>query len=148
MIGFLRKLAGGEVINAVEGVANVIDKFVETDDERRAAETLLAKMAQRPGELQVELNKIEAGSRSIFVAGWRPAIGWVCATSLGIYYIPQFLVAQYVWVQSFLISCVDTNAECVVPAFPVEINGLMELIIGMLGLAGLRTVEKAMGKTK
>ena len=131
-MGFLSSLVGGGVVDAATGVANIIDKFVETPDERAAADMLLAKMAQRPGELQVELNKIEAGHRSLFVAGWRPALGWICAFGLGF----TFLVNPVIqWATGEL-----------GPELPHDI--MLELVIGMLGLAGLRTAEKAMGKTR
>ena len=75
-------IAGGGIVSAAEGVANIIDQFVETDDEKRAAELIKAKLMMQPSLAQVELNKIEAGHRSIFVAGWRPFIGWVCGFAL------------------------------------------------------------------
>jgi len=65
-------IVGGGVVSATEGVANIIDRFVETDDEKRAAEVIKAKLMMKPSPAQIELNKIEAGHRSIFVAGWRP----------------------------------------------------------------------------
>jgi hypothetical protein len=89
-------------------------------------------MAQKPGELQVELNKIEAGHRTIFVAGWRPFIGWICG--LGLAY-------------AFLIHpTVDLWYDGEMPALPTDI--MLELVIAMLGLAGLRSAEKVMGKSK
>lgn len=134
--------AAKAVTGTVQGLADVVNQFVETDDEKRAAKILLAKMAQRPAELQVELNKIGSVHRSIWVAGWRPAIGWVLALSLGFYYIPQFAMASVLWVK----LCWST-AE-IVP-YPIsDISGLMELVIGMLGLAGVRTIEKFGGISK
>ena len=131
-MSFLSKLVGGGVVDAATGIANIVDKFVETPDERKAADMLLAKMAQRPGELQVELNKIEAGHRSIFVAGWRPFIGWICG--LGLAY--AFLVHP----------TADFFYDGEMPVLPTGI--MMELVIAMLGLAGLRSAEKVMGKAK
>ena len=78
-MGFFDSLIGGSVVTAVEGVANVVDKFVETDDEKRAWEQVKAKMAQEPQLAQIELNKVEASHRTMFVAGWRPMAGWICA---------------------------------------------------------------------
>ncbi len=78
----LEKLIGGGIVSAAEGVANIIDRFVETDDEKKAAEIIKAKLMMTPSLAQIELNKIEAGHRSIFVAGWRPFIGWVCGFAL------------------------------------------------------------------
>ena len=65
----LDKLIGSGIVSAAEGVANIIDRFVETDEEKQAAEIIKAKMMMQPSLAQIELNKIEAGHRSIFVAG-------------------------------------------------------------------------------
>ena len=78
----LDKLIGGGLVTAAEGVANIIDRFVETDEEKQAAELIKAKLMMKPSLAQIELNKVEAGHRSIFVAGWRPFIGWVCGLAL------------------------------------------------------------------
>ncbi len=131
-MGFLSKIIGGGVVDAATGIANIVDKFVETPDERKAADILLAKMAQRPAELQVELNKIEASHRTIFVAGWRPFIGWI--GGFGLAY--AFLVHPTI---SFFY-------DGPMPELPTDI--MFELVIAMLGLAGLRTAEKAIGRTK
>ena len=131
-MGFLDKFIGGAAVSAVQGVANVVDQFIETDDEKRAWETVKAKMAQEPQLAQIELNKVEAGHRTMFVAGWRPAAGWVC--SIGLAFI--FLVNPIVqW----------TTGEPG-PELPTDI--MFELMLGMLGLGGLRTFEKYSGKTK
>ena len=131
-MGFLSRLVGGGAVDAATGIANIVDKFVETPDERKAADILLAKMTQKPAELQVELNKIEAGHRTIFVAGWRPFIGWICG--LGLAY-------------AFLIHpTIDLWYKGDMPALPTDI--MLELVIAMLGLAGLRSAEKVMGKSK
>ncbi len=137
-MGFLSKIIGGGAVDAATGIANIVDRFVETPDERKAADMLLAKMAQRPAELQVELNKIEAGHRSVFIAGWRPALGWLCALGLGFTFLvnPVLQWSTCLWA-----------AECITgPELPHDV--MFELVIGMLGLAGLRTAEKAMGRTK
>jgi hypothetical protein len=132
----------GAAVDVVGGLANVIDKFVETDDEKRVAELIKMRMIQRPAEAQIELNKIEAGSRSTFVAGWRPAIGWVGAISLASFYIPQFVLASIMWVK------VSWAASTLAPYPVTEINGLMELVLTMLGMGMLRTYEKKEGLTK
>lgn len=131
-MGFLSKLIGESVTETAKGVADVVDKFVETPDEKAAFKTVMAKMAQEPGLAQVELNKIGAAHRSIFVAGWRPAVGWICALGL----VNAFLINP--WIQ-----WVTGNPG---PELPLSI--MMELVLGMLGLAGLRTVEKLSGRAK
>ncbi|MDP7152634.1 MAG: 3TM-type holin, partial [Paracoccaceae bacterium] len=129
----------GGVVSAVEGVANVIDKFVETDDEKRAAEIIKAKMMMRPSLAQIELNKIEAGHRSIFVAGWRPFIGWVCGFAL----LWHFILFDF-------LTWVTVNFFPHVTALP-ELTGtetLVTVLLSLLGLGAMRTVEKFGGKAK
>ena len=131
-MGIFDKLIGGSVVTAVEGVANVVDKFIETPDERRAFDQIKAKMAQQPQLAQIELNKVEASHRTMFVAGWRPMIGWICATGLAFIFLINPVI-QWATGQPG-------------PELPVDIT--FELILGMLGLGGLRTFEKYTGKTK
>lgn len=86
---------------------------------------------------QREINKAEAGHRSIFVAGWRPAIGWVCAAALAYQYIVRPFAAWglAVWAPD-------------APALPTLDGMLWELVFGMLGMGTLRSVEKAKGVSK
>lgn len=83
---------------------------------------------------QREINKVEAASSSLFVAGWRPAIGWVCALALGFHYLlrPIFTWAAGVWWPHL-------------PPLPGLDSNLWELMFGMLGLGGLRSFEKTKG---
>ncbi len=135
------KLMGNEVVSAAQGVANVIDQFVETPDEKRIAETIKLKMAAAPDKAQAEINKIEAGHRSIFVAGWRPFIGWVCGVSLGLYFIPQFLLGAILW---FRVSWDAKELQ----AYPVSADALLELVLALLGMGTIRMIEKMAGKAK
>ena len=84
-------------------------------------------------EIQNEVNKIEAQHRSIFVAGWRPFIGWVCGLALLYNFIIRDLVA---WV----------NPMVMPPA--LQMDQLITILLGMLGLGGLRTYEKLKDKSK
>jgi hypothetical protein len=137
-MSFWSKIIGGGVVTAVQGVANVVDQFVETPDEKRAWETVKAKMAQEPQLAQIEINKVEASHRSIFIAGWRPAIGWICAIAIAFNFIINPIIQ---WA-----TCM-TAAGCL--AGPdMQIETMMELVLGMLGLAGLRTFEKYTGRAK
>lgn len=131
-MGLFDKLIGGAAVSAVQGVANVVDQFVETDDEKRAWEQVKAKMAQEPQLAQIELNKVEASHRTMWVAGWRPAIGWICATGLA-----------FIFIVNPVIQWLSDKAG---PELPIE--ALFSLVLGMLGLGGLRTYEKLSGKTK
>ena len=84
-------------------------------------------------ELQSEINKVEAQHRTIFVAGWRPFIGWVCGVALAYNFVLRDLL---IW---FL------GQEQVPPALQME--HLMTVLIGMLGLGGMRTFEKFNNKS-
>ena len=131
-MSFLSKLIGGQAVSAVQGVANIVDQFIETDDEKRAWETVKAKMAQQPQLAQIELNKVEASHRTMFVAGWRPAVGWVCAIGLAFTFLVNPVIQWFTGEPG--------------PELPTDI--VFELMLGMLGLGGLRTYEKLSGKTK
>lgn len=131
-MSWLTRIVGGSIVETAKGVADVVDKFVETPDEKTAFKTVMARMAQEPGLAQVELNKIGAAHRSIFVAGWRPSLGYVCATGLAFAFVVNPMLQ---WITG------DPG-----PEMPTDI--MLELVIGMLGLAGLRTVEKLSGTAK
>ena len=135
----LEKLIGSGIVSAAEGVANIIDRFVETDEEKQAAEIIKAKMMMQPSLAQIELNKIEAGHRSIFVAGWRPFIGWVCGAAL----LWHFILFD-------LLTWITVNFFPHVTALP-ELTGtetLVTVLLSLLGLGAMRTVEKFVGKAK
>ena len=137
-MGFFNKWFGGGVISAAEGVAGIVDKFVETEDERRAAEIIKAKMMMRPSLAQIELNKIEAGHRSIFVAGWRPFIGWICGAALAWRFILHDALA---W------AAMNFWPQARAPEL-VGAEELVTVLLSLLGLGALRTTEKLAGRTK
>lgn len=84
-------------------------------------------------KVQSEINKMEAQHRSVFVAGWRPFIGWICGLSLAYNFIIRDLIA---WV----------SPDAMPPA--IQMDQLITILLGMLGLGGLRTFEKIKDKTK
>ncbi|MCW0234673.1 MAG: holin family protein [Ferrovibrio sp.] len=88
-------------------------------------------------QFEHELNKIEAAHRSVFVAGWRPAVGWICAAGVGWAYLghPLFLWAAALW------------SPGLKPP-EIQIDSLFELVLAMLGMAGLRSFEKSTGRAK
>ena len=131
-MGFLSGLFGGAAAAPIDAIGNVLDKLFTSDEEKLDKKIMLQRLQQRPHELQVELNKIEAQHRSVFVAGWRPAIGWVCALGLA----NTFLINPWIqWVSG------KTG-----PTLPSNI--MLELVISLLGLGALRTFEKMKGVSK
>ena len=143
-MGFLSSLVGGGVGKLAEGVAGAINQFVETDEEKKAAELLLMKAQQMPDKWQAEINKIEAGHRSIFVAGWRPALGWVCVIALGYAFVLRpFLIV----ILNVLLNLEALSPDIGIEIPPINVKEILSLIFGMLGLGGLRSYEKKHGLT-
>jgi len=104
---------------------------------------------------QLEVNKAEAQSKSLFVAGWRPAIGWVCTTILALAFIPKAIVLTVVWTwQCVLILKVVASsahvitevANIVLPAFPdFGMADIFGLLGSMLGIGLMRSWDKKNG---
>ena len=124
--------SGSQLIDGTfEGVAKIIDESVTSKEEKY-------KILQELSKAQIELNKQEAGHRSIFVAGWRPFVGWVCAFALMYNFITKDII-NYVLVIKY------PSIE-LLPSLQME--HLMTVLLGMLGLGGLRTLEKVKNKTR
>ena len=120
-------------ITAVAALAGtVIDKIWPDKTEAERAQ-LAAAVAIVQGQLQV--NQAEAASPSVFVAGWRPAIGWVCGGALAYTYLlyPILMWAAAIWWPNLSPPKLGNDGM------------LYELLLGMLGLGGLRTFEKVKG---
>jgi holin (3TMs family) len=118
--------------------AKIIDK-VFPDPAKKAEATLKLMELQQAGELasmsaQTDINKIEAASPKIFIAGWRPFVGWTCGVGLAI----QFIVGPIGEWASALIGHPT-------PFPKLDIQPLMAMLAAMLGLVGARTFEKVKG---
>ena len=123
-------------------VAGILDKFIEDKDQKAKLAHDIATMAERhmheANMGQIEINKAEAQHRSMFVAGWRPFLGWGLSFAM----LWHFVLAP-VTIFGFAYSGMPA------PDLPVfDMDSLMTVLLGMLGLGGLRTVEKIKGKTK
>lgn len=120
--------------DAIAEGLKIVNKFVPDPEARARAEKELRDSLQGWDRGQVEINKVEAASDSLFVAGWRPAIGWCCA----------FAVA-YAYIIVPLFGAVMTALGKPIPKLPVLDANLWELLFMMLGMGGLRTFEKMKG---
>lgn len=131
----LKKIFGSGIKEAAEGVGSLAlnireaIKGKETDPNKRLE--LIAKAA----EVQAKVNAIEAQHPKVFVSGWRPFAGWMAGVGLGVYYIPQYAVAAYLWAK----MCLEQNA--LLP-YPIDSGELRELLIAMLGLGIARSIDK------
>ena len=79
-------------------------------------------------------HKVEAASSSLFVAGWRPAIGWVCGAG-----------CAWNWIGLPMASFIMAAIGHTVAIYPADLGEMMPLLLGMLGIGTLRTVEKIKG---
>tara|TARA_R100001086_G_C11659714_1_gene209782 strand:- start:84 stop:485 length:402 start_codon:yes stop_codon:yes gene_type:complete len=131
------------MIQALIGPATkLLGKFIEDKDTKNKLAHQIATMAERHAQElakgQLEINKAEAQHRSIFVAGWRPFIGWTCGIAL----CWHFVLAP---VTIFLCAYIGMD----IPNLPsFDMASLMTVLMGMLGLGGLRTFEKYKKLTK
>ena len=116
------------VASLVGPVTGLLDKFIEDKDQKNALAHEIATMSQKHSHEalkgQLDVNKAEAAHKSLFVAGWRPCIGWVCA--LGLFYNTIIVNILGIWVK---VPEVDTTL-------------LVPVMMGMLGLGAMRSYEK------
>lgn len=131
-MNLLGPFLGSATTQPIEAVGNVLDKLFTSDEERLDKQAILTRLAQRPQEIQTEINRMEAQHRSLFVAGWRPFIGWVCGFGLAFSFVGNPLIQ---WV---------THRPG--PQLPDEI--MMNLVTALLGLGALRTMEKLGGRAR
>ena len=122
----------------IEIGGRLLDKIIPDKDAREKAQAELLRAAQdqdfQKAIAQIEVNKMEAQHTSLFVAGWRPAIGWICVIGLGYNFL---LYPMMTWLVAV------SGAEFTPP--PLLSENLMELVMGMLGLGALRSFEKWKG---
>jgi|TARA_B110000977_G_scaffold190697_1_gene261809 hypothetical protein len=125
----------GSLIGPVTGL---LDKFIEDKDVKNKLahdlSTMADKHAQELAKGQMEINKTEAAHKSLFVAGWRPAVGWTCCLGMA----SNFLVIP---MANFVLAL--SGSTIVVPL--LDTGEMMPVLMGMLGLGAMRTYEKKQG---
>ena len=119
-------------IGSIADLAKTVVDKIWPDKSEEEKQQIAAALSIVQG--QIDTNKTEAASSSTFVAGWRPAIGWVCAIALGYQYVIRPIA---IWV------LLTINHP--VPTLPGLDDNLWQLMMGMLGMGGLRTYEKISG---
>jgi|TARA_R100000479_G_scaffold118821_1_gene60701 hypothetical protein len=131
------------MIQALIGpVTGLLDKVIEDKDQKAKLAHEIATLAERQAHEaamgQILTNREEAKHKSIWVSGWRPCVGWVCAIALAYHFVLAPLITfGIVWYGAAIPQ---------LPSF--DMDSLMTVLLGMLGLGGLRTYEKQKGLTK
>lgn len=115
----------------IEPVSDILGKFIQDKDKRAALAHEIATMSERHAQeialAQIGVNKAEA-SAGAFRGGWRPAVGWVCALGFGV---------------NFLVSPIAAGFGFIVPQ--ADVSTMMPVLMGLLGLGGMRSFEKSKG---
>ena len=130
------------VSSLIGPVTGILDKVIEDKDQKAKLAHELATMADKLSHeqqlAQIEVNKAEAASGSLFKGGWRPFIGWVCGIAFCYHFVVQPIII-------FVVALVGVN----IPDLPeFQMNTLLSVLGGMLGIGSLRTYEKQKGLTK
>lgn len=116
------------LMSLIDPVSTLLDKFIEDKDQRAQLAHDIATMAEKHGHeialAQIEVNKEEAKG-NFFQSGWRPAVGWVCVSGFAV---------------NFLVSPLGAAFGINIPQ--ADTGTMMPVLMGLLGLGGLRTFEK------
>ena len=112
------------IANIIDKVAGHVDKFTLDKEEK-------AQLIQEINKAQIEVNKIESASSSLFKSGWRPFVGWTCGVALCYHFVLQPLL---------MFVFLSIGKPMALPVF--DMSTLTTVLMGMLGLGGLRTYEK------
>jgi len=130
------------ITSLIGPVTGILDKVIEDKDQKAKLAHELATMADKLSHeqqlAQIEVNKAEAASGSLFKGGWRPFIGWVCGIAFCYHFVVQPIII-------FVVTIVGIN----IPNLPeFDMSTLLTVLGGMLGIGGLRSYEKQKGLTK
>lgn len=123
------------------GLFGLIDSLVVTDAEKADAKLRVLELASTERIAQLGVNATEAASKSMFVAGWRPAVGWICVLALAWQFILLPLVSSLIsFIAMYNGVTVDLSTLLI-----FNTNELMPLLLGLLGLTASRSFEKVAG---
>ena len=125
----------------IDSVGKVASDLITTDKERIELELEGKRIDQATDLAQMEINKTEAQNQNLFVAGWRPAIGWVGAAAMAYQFLLYpLLVWSWTWMQAEQIVPQEVK-----PPPMLDTEALWVILSGMLGIAGMRSFEKTRG---
>ena len=126
----------------ITAVTGILDKVIPDKDarEKAAHDVVMEQLRQQESQLanQAEINKVEAASTDRFVSGWRPAVGWACALGFGWQVFGQPLF-------SFFFTLLTKQPS---PVIAIPEDMVMPMLYALLGVGGLRTLEKIKGVSK
>ncbi len=136
-MGWFTTLFGGSA-DPIASIGGIMDELVTTDEERMAADTLMERVKNKPRLAAIALNTAQAQHKNWFVAGGRPALLWVAASGLFMFYVPQYTMAAILWTR------LSWSAQEILP-YPVTADGLLELVALAIGMGTIRHLGKKDG---
>tara|TARA_R110000764_G_C10884695_1_gene369509 strand:+ start:83 stop:490 length:408 start_codon:yes stop_codon:yes gene_type:complete len=123
------------ISSLVGPISTLLDKSIADKDLREKLSHEIATMAERHSQeqvmAQIAVNQEEAKNNSLFVSGWRPAVGWTCCLGLA----GNFILIP---MGNFVMTL--TGSDILIPL--IDVSTMMPVLLGMLGLGSMRTVEK------
>lgn len=122
-------------LGAVSDLVNTAINKIWPDKSEAEKQQLAAAVMVVQGQL--DINKVEAANPSVFVSGWRPALGWVCGGA-----------CAWNWIGLPIAKVVLLALNHPLDLAPADLTEMMPILLGMLGLGGLRTVEKIKGVSR
>lgn len=135
----------------VEAVGKIADDLFTSDKERLDAQIELQKLGIEEQKIdaglaqgQLDVNKTEASHSSVWVSGWRPAVGWTCVAGLAY----NFLAHPFLLWAWALLQANGWVPGGLTPPPPVDVEALLVLLGGILGLGAYRTTEKVKGVSR
>lgn len=142
MMGFLSNLFGktaasgaADLVNSAGNLAGDIRDAVTGEGNKLKLAELQAQLAQAQAAIALQ----EAQSSSVFVAGWRPFIGWVLGFSCAVYFPPRFALGMFFWAK----QVISTGVFVMPPELGIQ--DVLGLIASMMGFGMLRSIEKVKG---
>lgn len=131
-------ISGAETV--ADDLLGVITKFIPDKTQAANLAAQLQTLQIQADSQQTEVDKVEAASTSLFVAGWRPALGWILVTCLAMYFLPKFTVASIVYAH----DCWAAGGLAGYPA-DIGVTDVIGLLTILLGHSMTRTFEKVQG---
>jgi hypothetical protein len=131
-MGWMDWIGAGKAIS--EPIKAVGDLYT-TDKARIEAEAKLEEVLQKPVLSQIENNKLQTISGKLFESSWQPLIGWTSGACVALYYVPQLITINYIWIN----NCLYENA--VLP-FPMQPDDILNLVYLLFGFGTYHIVKK------
>jgi hypothetical protein len=129
-MGFFSKLLGGAAAAPIKVIGDIVDDIHTSKEEKADAEIKLTEVVGKLQALQADITKSESQHRSLFIAGWRPSVGWLCSVGLAVNFVVAPILSPWVVLET------------------PDPDTMISLVLALCGIGGLRTIEKTRALTR